>query len=239
MQLTTPQLERIVTEVMVELLRPVAKQTAPARVEPVRPVVAPAPVVAERVVVIAERVVTGAMLEERARGAKRITVPPSAVLTPSARDFVRKHAVEIARETPGTKSTREAVRWQLLVSKAGSSVLAAAEAWTKECGWRTRQLVGTAREAATKAISVVGAAEAAGVIVVTDRPDEACLLANRNDKVRAVVVHTVRGMQSSVELVGPNVFVVDPSGRGLFELKQLLVQIVKSGKPASKLGALN
>ncbi len=235
MQLTTPQLERIVTEVMVELLRPVAKQ--------------PTPRVSNRYSLWwpGSGGCGACCCHRRAGGdgghARGTSTWSEADHGPPVRriDAVGQGLRAEARDrdrsrNAGTKTTREAVRWQLLVSKAGSSVLAAAEEWTKECGWRTRQLVGAAREAAAKAISVIGAAEAAGVIVVTDRPDEACLLANRNDKVRAVVVHTVRGMQTSVELVGPNVFVVDPTGRGLFELKQLLVQIVKTGKPVSKLG---
>ena len=59
-------------------------------------------------------------------------------------------------------------------------MLAAADAWVQECGWRRKELVGTAREAAAKAVAAVATAEAAGVIVLTDRVDEACLLVNRN-----------------------------------------------------------
>lgn len=259
MQLSGLQLEKIVTEVMVELFRPAVEGSrgniavAPAAVTApvVKPVVVATPVVSQpalvtqpaavdagvAVLVLNERVITGALLENKGRGAKRLAVLPGAVLTPSARDFVRKHGIEVTKDagsaakaaTPG-----EAVRWRLLVSKAGPGVIAAADAWVAECGWRKQELVGTAREAAVKAVSLVATAEVAGVIVLTDRVDEVTVLANRNEKVRAVGGQSVKGIQTSIEMVGPNLFVIDPSQRGLFELRQMLKAVVAGGKPVNR-----
>ena len=271
MQLSGLQLEKIVTEVMVELFRPAVQRSggigsaAPqatavvARAEAARPVVAsggvavakpPSGELVERaavesavaVVALVEKVITGALLEEKGRGVKRIAVHPTAVLTPSARDFVRKHGIEVTKEAASasgaaSSKSREAVRWQLLVSKAGPGVLAAADAWVQECGWRRKELVGTAREAAAKAVAAVATAEAAGVIVLTDRVDEACLLVNRNEKVRGVVSSSVRGVQASIAQVGANVFVIDPTNRGAFELRQILKAVVEGGKPKDRFAA--
>lgn len=256
MKLSGSQLEQIVTEVMVELFRPAVERSPapvatipavqPARVEsaPVTTPVAPKTVVAETVaaprtdmvLTLSERVITAALLEEKGRGVKRLAVLPGAVLTPSARDFVRKHGIEVTKDaaTGAAAAPREAVRWRLLVSKAGPGVMAAADAWVAECGWRKKELVGTAKEAAAKAVSLVATAEVAGVIVLTDRVDEVTILANRNDKVRAVATQSVRGVQSSIELVGPNLFVIDPGQRGLFEIRQMLKAIVAGGKPKDR-----
>ncbi len=256
MKLSGSQLEQIVTEVMVELFRPAVERSretvAPApAVKPsvsavttatVTASVTPEPVAVapvETVLALSERVITGALLEEKGRGVKRLAVLPGAVLTPSARDFVRKHGIDVTKDAATTTAAapREAVRWRLLVSKAGPGVMAAAEAWVAECGWRKKELVGAAREAAAKAVSLVATAEVAGVIVLTDRVDEVTVLSNRNDKVRAVAATSVRGLQASIELVGPNLFVIDPGQRGLFEIRQMLKAIVAGGKPKDRLAA--
>src|SRR5712691_7899176 len=70
---------------------------------------ASAPAAAPKGVQISEQVVTQALLAETINGAKQVRIGPAAILTPSARDFIRNHGIEIIRESL-SRSTSTGVR---------------------------------------------------------------------------------------------------------------------------------
>src|SRR6266404_2887620 len=67
------------------------------------------PVAAPKGVRITESVVTQALLAETINGAKQVRIGPAAILTPSARDFIRNYGIEIIRES-SSRATSTDVR---------------------------------------------------------------------------------------------------------------------------------
>jgi len=170
---------------------------------------------------ISEPVVTQAVLAEASHGAKQIRIGPAAILTPSARDFVRKHGIEVIRETL-SHSAATGLRWQVIATASTPDVIAAVEG-LKGRGISTDfRLVGLPAEAASQAISAVCRGEAVKVVVFTTQPELVACLANRNEQLRAAAIADVAASERVQRTLNPNLLAIDSSAKGVHELKALL-----------------
>src|SRR5262245_62905358 len=73
----------------------------------------PVPATTPKGVLISEPVVTQALLAEATKGAKQVRIGAATILTPSARDFVRSHEIEVVRES-SSRSTATGLCWQVM-----------------------------------------------------------------------------------------------------------------------------
>jgi hypothetical protein len=176
---------------------------------------------------IAEHVVTQALLADAVNGSKQVRIGAKAILTPSARDFVRSSGIDVLRES--TLSTSDASdRWQIIVTTPTPQVAAAVEG-LKEHGIACEmRLVGLPAEAAMQAVSAVCRGEANRVVVITSQPEVVACLANRNDQIRAAAVADATAVERVQKNLNANVLAIDPSGKGLHELKACFNAYLKS-----------
>ncbi|MFN9372002.1 MAG: hypothetical protein ACK6D3_09000 [Planctomycetaceae bacterium] len=204
---------------------PLPAVTPSLALPPASPAVAASPGMEEEVV-ISERVITAEVLLRDLRGARRVVIAPKALLTPTANDVIRTRRLDIVRQsaqaTPSSTSRR---RWVILVGQSLPAVTAAVGAWRTAGGRLETALVGTAAEAAARAISAICRGEADEVLVISAQPESVACLANRNEAVRGVVLVEAAAVARLRESLRPNVWVVDAAPRGGFDLSSLLSQL--------------
>ena len=168
-----------------------------------------------------ETIITADLLAETAQGKSVIEVTPKALVTPSARDWLKHHKVELIRGQSSAAQAADRSVGSLAIVQSGSEnvdrVLAAGS-------WE-RELVGTVDEAAKLAISEVCRGGVKRVVVFSREPEAVACFANRNEKVRAAAVTDIAGVKRVKSGLGGNVFVVDPVERGFFELRNILRQV--------------
>ncbi len=200
--------------------------------------VAPAPVVATprstvdsrttvakaaAVITLAERIITGDLLVEKATGASQIIIPVKAILTPTAHDFLKTSRVQVVRggvTAAAAKSSEVAsVSWKwITVTSSPAVARLSGELGT---GW-SREVLGCPDDAASLAISAICRGESSGVVIVSKQHFRAACRANRNEKVRAVPVSGPAEVKAAREQLRLNVIAIDPTNRSFFELKNIL-----------------
>jgi hypothetical protein len=216
MNLPPEQVEFIVQRVLAHLGtpgdRPPAGSGSPGR---------PGGSAATKGVQISEVIVTQALLAETINGAKQVQIGPTAILTPSARDFVRNHGIEIIRET-SSRGASASVRWQIIATVATPAIAATVEGLMARGVFADFRLLGLPAEAASHAISVLCRGEAVKVVVFSSQPELVACLSNRNDGLRAAAISDVAAAERVQKTLNPNLLAIDPSGKGVQELKALL-----------------
>ena len=216
MNLPPEQVELIVQRVLAHLGKPGGRTPATSS-SMGRPPDSAAP----KGVQISEVVVTQALLAEMINGARQVQISPTAILTPSARDFVRNHGIEVIRE-PSSRGASASVRWQIIVT-VSTPAIAATIGGLKARGIAADfRLLGLPAEAASQAIGAVCRGEAAKVVVFTSQPEVVACLANRNERLRAAVVSDMAAAERVQTTLNPNLLAIDPSTRGVRELNALL-----------------
>ncbi|HUY87539.1 MAG TPA: hypothetical protein VMV10_02275 [Pirellulales bacterium] len=182
-----------------------------------------------RELTIASRVVTLAEIEGKLEGIEQLVVPAKAVITPAARDLLRLKQIDIGYALPAKAASRS--RLLLVVGAAetkydATSLIQAVvrEGTTVERMARTGlvQVVGEMCEEATKGGKL-------GLLLTSETAAASCL-ANRRAGVRAVVATSAAATPRAVRAVGANVLVIDPTGRGAFEVQRIVSQFV-AGAP--------
>ncbi len=222
MNFTPEQVDLIVQRVVAQLGPGVVAAPATASAPQV-PVGAAAPLPSAQ---ISEQVVTQALLAEAINGSNQIRVGPKAILTPSARDFVKQRNIKIIRETAAGKPSAQ--RWQVIVTKANPSITAAVAALPELGVTADLRLTGLPAEAATQATSALCRGEAAQVVVFSDQPELVACLANRNDKIRAAAATNPAAVDRVRTSMQANLIAIDPGTKNTFELKTLLKAFASS-----------
>lgn len=185
-------------------------------------------------IVLSERVITGDLLERSVNGHRRIQIAAKAVLTPSAREFLRKSDVEWSRLDGQASRSAGASLWKAIVLQAPPVVTGAVEDMMRS-GWQ-RELVGSAREAVEQVSSSICRGEAAGVVVFSEQADAIVCRANRNEKVRGAVASDVKHLDAIRREMGANLIGIRPQGRSYFELRNLLRAFSGNGAPQPPAG---
>src|SRR5262245_21497103 len=185
MNFTAEHVELIVQRVLEHLGKP--GERAPSEKKSMG---SPMPATTPNSVQISEPVVTQALLAEAINGTKQVRIGTAAILTPSARDFVRHHGIEVIRES-SSHSVANGLRWQVIATVSTPDVAAAVEGLKRRGIRADLRLVGLPGEAATQAISAVCRGEAVKVVVFTSQPELVACLANRNELLRAASIADV------------------------------------------------
>lgn len=174
------------------------------------------------------KVVSATELEGRLTGVSQLVVPRGAVFTPAARDEIKKHGVTIASAVEASK----------LASGTVLHVAACGTTYNAQSLWQSLMADGIRLEPTVSgglpgAIEVLAGAAASGrvALLVTDQVATAMCLANRNRSVRAALGSSVAAVDQAVAEIGPNLLVVDPTGRSVFEMKLAIRHWLRHGQP--------
>jgi hypothetical protein len=173
---------------------------------------------------LTDPVITQALLAETLNGSPQVRISAKAILTPTARDFIRQRGIQIIRETASTKPPAS-IRWQVITTRSNPQITAALESLPKLGIAIDLVLVGLPAEAAAQAISTLCRGEAAQVVVFADQPELVACLANRNERVRAAAAASAAAIERVRIAMQANLIAVDPESRSLHELKRMLTAI--------------
>ena len=200
MNVSRELVERIVREVLAGKPRPGAQEAA-----------TPADVVR-----LTEAVVTGDLLEQKAAAATAVELPAKAILTPSARDFLRRGNVAVRTASAAAVKAAAGSSW-LVVQSGGADVPGLVKSLPD---WRA-EISGTLAEAA--AFVQRNAARGPGrFAVLTERPEAFCVLANREAAVVAVPICDAARLPQAVAVEGANAFAIETGRLGGFQLRRVL-----------------
>jgi len=234
-------IDAIVREVLAKLVA-TAKPSAPSAIAPSVPAVAsvPATPIATTVVhtpvatdlVLVESVVTVALLAARVSSTtRRLVVAPRAVVTPSARDWLRTRSIELARTSlaVGAAAKPTAVGKFYLHSTLPNSP---ARAWSQrivDAGWELENLVPCpVAQAAAELSAVLGQRNRLGLLLTRETTAAVCLT-NRHDNVRAAEVSNVETARAAVQQIHANLLIVEPSRCGEFGLRRIVQEYLRVG----------
>lgn len=153
-----------------------------------------------------------------ARAAGRIiSVNPTAVMTPSARDFIRKNAVRLASQVHGSVT---AVSGLLIGIGGNSTAISAAAA----AGWKA-QTAATEIDASTIAAQHV----ISGIVTCCGgEPSVVACLLNRNSAMRAAVITRTTNLVTLATVMNPQVVCLESSGWSFGELLRLFRTLAPS-----------
>lgn len=176
-------------------------------------------------------VITAETLQHKVQPGQRLQIAAHAVLTPSARDWLKAHGVIWQRASRTAGDGRPSgIRWFLVgtMTPATRSLVQVLPRefpdWTGQPCTPLQQLV----EAAVQGLST-GAAE--WVVAVSDQAAAVACRANRQSAVRAAVVSHAAEIPKLVEAMGVNLVVIDPQGKSFVELRNVLRACAASAPP--------
>jgi hypothetical protein len=218
-------IDRIVREVLAELANPGVGDAPAAR--PAKPPTAP-PSEIDGEVVVASRVVTLDELGGRLKGLRRLVVSPGAVLTPAVRDALRENNVALAFEAAPGQPASGAGRLVLVTAftsfDPGPLVDALRNDGLEACATTSNCLIETTD-------SLAGRLRESGTLglVLTSQVAAALCLANRLAGVRAVTGDSAAMVAKTAASVGANLLVLDPRGKSVFQLKQMIGEFFGPG----------
>lgn len=156
-----------------------------------------------------------------------IRITPGTVVTPLARDYLRRSGVEV-RSASGseTEATRRSGEWGFLaevesgtVDAVRRSLLGGNEPWFE---------LGPSLESA---IAWVVSGDARGALVLTDEAALAVYRACQVSGVRAATVGEPGEVLRAVRSIGVNLLAVEPAGKSIALLKQIGAALRRAGGP--------
>jgi hypothetical protein len=185
--------------------------------------------------VFADRLLSLRHAETIADGvAREVRVAPGTVITPLARDWLKRNGVTVrvvsGREAAGARAALTGEWGFAIESKSGRveplrrSLLDGPESWAQ---------VGA--DAVEAALWVV-AGDGRGALVVADEASVACWRANRVEGIRAATVAEVDAVARAIRHLGANLLVVEPAGSSISALKHLGERFRRGGAPMAPEG---
>ena len=202
----TWDIDAIVREVLERLRQPA----------PVRPIRRAEPVATavrhDGLLRLDERVISLATLEGKTRNVRRVLVGRSSIITPSARDLLRRQSIELVRETAAGATPDDFPPCTIRVAAGDFAV----DVLSRQLGLSVCQTEGTA-DALQQATREVLQQKRLGV-VITRQAALAICVANRRPGVRAVAGQTEESIREAVRAIGANLVIIDPRGRKADEL---------------------
>jgi hypothetical protein len=217
------EIERIVREVLAEMAAPPAASAAP-------PLAASQMAAAEGDVVVACRLVTMAAVADQLASARRLVVPPYAVVTPAVRDELRRRSVPLVRAAPLAAAHVAAglPRLVLVAARTRRDPAPLAEALGRE-GIEVCRLAADCLVAATDQLAGEVTRPGTLGLLWTRHTAAGLCLANRHPGVRAVLATGLPGTAAAVHAVAANVLVLDPLAASSFQQRQMVGEFCRGG----------
>lgn len=185
-------------------------------------------------------VVTADVLLEHLGSGSTIVVPQRAIVTPAAWDVARAHDIEILRNGDRFHGSAAHLKWAAKPTantslRALMIIVRFTDALGRLCDdldgqWR-RELSGCSDDAAALAVSSICRGDASRVVIFAAQSHRAACLANRNERVKAVAIHTAGDVPSVRSQLRANVWCIDPADRSWFELRNLVRAVAAPEAP--------
>jgi hypothetical protein len=213
------QIERIVREVLAE----VAARTEASAAGP------PAPRSGGELA-LTNKVISTRELEGRLQGIARVVVSRGSVVTPAARDLLRQHRVTLATAVPAASRTNEQIRLVLGTTTTSIEPAGLIAMLSRE-GLAVERLPQSSMIDVIEDICRRVVAGSLG-LVLSHQPAVALCLANRHRGVRAALAGDAAMVAAASDAVSPNVLIVDPAGKAMFEWQRVVRAWLAGGLPA-------
>lgn len=176
--------------------------------------------------VFPERLLALRHVEAIAAGSRELCVAPGTVVTPLARDELKRRGITvrwISRNEVEAVSRRG--EWAFVIEGEGGVLSALRRTWLD--GAETwRELA-----ALSDAVRWVAESDERGVLVVTEQAAVAVWRANQVAGIRAASAETSAAVDRAVRSLGVNLLAVEPDGKPLPLLKQLAATFRSAGAP--------
>lgn len=180
---------------------------------------------------LSTKVITATVLEGRLTAGTQLIVPRGAVFTPSARDELKKYRVTVASAVgSATGNGKFAAKARLQLAAYGKVEPTPLAAGLSADGLEVQRVAATDLPAII-ALLAQQLSTSRGLLV-TDETALAVCLANRTPGVRAALIGKTAEIDRAASSLSPNLLVVDPEGRSVFELRQLVRHWLRSPEPA-------
>jgi hypothetical protein len=195
-------------------------------------------------ITLSDRVITADLLAERIDVATVVAIASRAILTPSARDFIKERGLQIDRAAPvSSKAATSPVTQgvgagapiphpsnlssqRLLVVVRNTD--AVAKLWTDLQATWSRELLGCPDDAASLAVREIARGAVQAAVILAEQAHRAACLANRSPAVKAVAVRDAGEVAQVRRQLRANVWCIDPTPKSWFELRNLLSAVTKS-----------
>lgn len=181
-----------------------------------------------------DAIITGDLLNETVNGHGVVRIAPKAILTPSAKDWLRNRKVDVVRGETKTQTAGSA-RWLAVVHSGCEAVSSVLDDAGRAVSLKTES-VETAADAARRAVLDLRSGDAHGVVAFSNAAEAVACLANREACSRAAAVRSVADVTRVRNSIGCNLFAVDASGLGFFELRSILKSAFAGGIPKAPAG---
>ncbi len=217
------QIDRLVQEVMQRLggdarLTELEKQKLPSAVSAKHPVEHGLP---RHSLVLRQSVICLSDVEGKVDGGATVALPVGAVITPSARDYLRSRQARVECMSP---AARVALRQQTLTFAMASGGVSAEPLvrTIEKCGLSVQRvpnsgLVGVVGEL-TDAVALGGNLG----LLITEELAPALCLANRRRGVRAAWAHSVSEIRMAAEAMATNLLVLRATGQSSWQLQRII-----------------
>jgi len=215
--------EQLVDSIVAGVLDRLRGTSAPAQASGVRQLPESNPVATSHTRLLSDRVITEAILEAKLNGATSVRFSSKAVLTPTARDFLRIHKIDwsIAERTTASAS-KHTKSWTAVIV---SSTTAVERALADMLPASRKELLSCPDDAATFAISELSRGGFDSAVIFAKQTHRTACLANRHSAVKAVAIRDAADVHAVQRQLRANVWCVDPTGRTYFELRNVLKAI--------------
>jgi hypothetical protein len=215
--------EQLVDSIVAGVLDRLRRTSAPAQASGGRKSPESNPVATSHTRVLSDHVITEAVLEAKLNGARTVRFSPKAVLTPTARDYLRINKIDWSVAEHATASaTKPSKTWAAVIVSATSAV---ERSLADMLPTARKELLSCPDDAATFVISELSRGGFDGMIVFAKQTHRTACLANRHAAVKAVAVRDAAEVQAVRRQLRANVWCLDPSGKTYFELRNILKAI--------------
>ncbi len=176
--------------------------------------------------IVEEKVVSLSRLRGQLTGVSKLVVRKGAIVTPAVRDLLKEKQITWEVRQGTTAVNKAALTCGIAELKQPAEPIWKA---LKDAGLVSRQLTG--RELKGLAKELAANVQRAGQLslLITDTPELAACLANRQRGVRAAVAGCAKSMQRALRTLGVNLLVVDPIGKETAALVAIVKEFVSSG----------
>ncbi len=178
----------------------------------------------QHVITLTEKVVSEDVLAAAGAAGRSITLLPSAVVTPSGRDFIRRNQVRLQNTAINSETMTES---GLLITIGESS---SAQTAAKTAGWKVFS-AGNEFSAADTALKV---AVKQSVICSGGEPSIVCCLLNRQPSVRAAVVTKNTNLTALGNSMNPHVLCIESTSWSVVDILRVIRSLKRlPGTPAN------
>lgn len=178
------------------------------------------------------RVVTAHALERNLNGHRRLALPPSAVITPSAQEHLRAKGVQIDRDE--ARQAGNVTVWGYTQERPHPLIQSAVQSLARE-GIALQALPAPRNEEIGSWAKEVAACVAAGLccggVVFCGDPGLFCCVGNKVPGLRAMPANGVLQAVKATMTIGANLLAVEMPGRTFFEIKQILRLLCTGADP--------